>query len=594
MSVSISFTPKFPQPTVFPPQAAATETNSVQQAPPVPQSPARDLIVFWGPGFPRRDLIGIRDKCRELGLNPRVIPIASSAGFSDELKGQLYRGGELGPQTQVLAFFHGGADAQDKHGILVEQDGSGDVGTMEFLSWLRTPPAGMPCGPESAVWRGTVHLHSCQAGRLRDELKPGSAEWNSGRCFAYSSRKDTSYHQGIKTALDLCDFLALAKKDATLLDPMLLAARALGVTGDTVAFLGAGFERPFVARAPREREEAHPEFVLHNLGQGEQCTARISGSQLDRSALLAALHGRRACGDVERRHMMKLHNVFCTRAAREKLAHMDGLLKAYPRLADMRDVNGTSAAKERYCVKQALDSKQTIADFQSGAGHPEKLIEALDNLVTLLPDERGWKEDIAGAVQQYPHAQPVVMAWALRNNERQLFLHMLDSREPCAPAAIASEFLDSALRGCPSMAMAFLRVLMPAASMAACMAEGIRRGAQEGVLAEWLAGSAWFMHSPETASVMEAAIDRGMLDFLLSHIAQHNPAAIDPVFQVLKRNERSLTATVKSLYQFAETRGNNALCLKIQQSFPSTAPVAGRSFKSGSQAGGHLQRRLST
>jgi len=85
-------------------------------------------------------------KCQQLGVNLRVIPIASRADFSDELKNALYLGGELVGGTQVIACFHGGGlRGQDRHELEVANGGAECVDTLDFLSWVRTAPEGMPC-----------------------------------------------------------------------------------------------------------------------------------------------------------------------------------------------------------------------------------------------------------------------------------------------------------------------------------------------------------------------------------------------------------------------------------------------------------------
>jgi hypothetical protein len=567
------------------------------EARPARQSPAKDIILFWGAGLPRRDRLRIQEKCRKLGVDLRVINIASAADFSPGLKNQLYLGGELGRNTQVLACFHGGSsEPSGRHEIEVgvEKDGANCVDTIDFLSWLRTAPEGMPCGPEPADFHGTVHIHSCRAKLLSRHLKPGSPEWNKGNCFAYSSGKDTSYHQGITTMLDLCELLGQAIDDATLLDPVILAARAIGVTGDTVSFFGPSFHETLLVRAARTREEAHPEFVIHNLELGEQCTTRISGSEEDRAALLAALRSRKAEGNIRNRHMVKLHNVFSTRACRLKLDHMDALLRAYPCLAGMRDVDDISVEELHYNVNVTLESRQAIAGFREGRGTPETLIKALDTLAILAPDDWSWREDVAQAVERRPHMQAPAMRWALLNNELDFFCHMLSTLERIDRVQIAREFLPFALRGCASMALPFLHTLVGPASTAAYIAEGVRLGASRSVLAEWLSREDWFIHEAGIAAIVKAAVDAGMLNFLLDHVVQDIAEAIDPVFQILKQNGKSCTSAIARLFQLAQAQGNRSLSMKIRRQFPGVVESPGSSFKSRSYAAGHSQRRTST
>jgi hypothetical protein len=526
-----------------------------------------------------------------------VIRVASAADFSPGLKNQLYLGGELGRDTQVLACFHGGSPRPSgRHELEVEKGGASYVDTIDFLSWLRTAPEGLPCGAEPAGFHGTVHIHSCQAKLLSNHLKPGCPEWNKGDSVAYSSSKDTSYHQGVTTMLDLCELVGQAINDATLFDPMILAARAIGVTGDTVAFFGPSFHEALTVRAARTREEAHPEFVIHNLELGAQCTARISASQQDRVALLAALRSRKAEGNIQKRHMVKLHNVFSTRACRFKLDHMEALLRVYPHLAGMRDVDGVSGEESRLSVKVMLDSRQLIMDYRAGRGTPDTLVKTLDNLATLVPDDQSWRGDVAQAVEHHPPMQAAAMRWALLNNELDFFCHMLSTLEQINPEAIAKEYLPYALKGCAGMALPFLRTLVAPTSTAAYIAQGMRLGASQPVLGEWLSREDWFLHDAGPACMVKAAMDAGMLDFLLDHVVQHIVEAIDPVFQVLRQNEKSFTimTAIRRLFRLAEAQGNRALSMQIQQRFPGIVQRPGASLKERSYAAGQPRRRLST
>jgi len=146
------------------------------------------------------------------------------------------------------------------------------------------------------------------------------------------------------------------------------------------------------------------------------------------------------------------------------------------------------------------------------------------------------------------------------------------------------------------MALSFLQALINPGplSTAACIAAGIRAGAPKPVISQWLSAEEWWRFERGTVEVMNAAMNAGIVDFLLDQVVEHLPHAIDPVFHVLRQNEKPLMTTIKRLYQLAKTRGNDGLCVRIQQAFPGTVPVSGGSSKGKAPASGRSQRRLST
>lgn len=434
--------------------ASAAVADKQDQHPEPPA--AQNAVIFIGARHDEDAVERIVEHCKLLKLDFTVIETRDD-GLCDSRKNQLYFDGKLSPATQVFALFHGGLNEDTRQHELEVAHGAAHISTLDFMQWLRTPPASVPEGPAHAGFHGTIHLHSCK-GNLRDELKAGSALWNMGSCIAYSSRKDTLIDTGIDSMLDILDKMVQSDKEEFALGAVEMLAHAAGISGDTIVGLGADFSGPLVIRAPKTLAETRSANLIEALQPGQESTNCIIGNHHDRQALLAALDKSSSRNDP-RRDRMKLENTMVIRVARQDLERVSEFLAADPALSTVTMSDGTGLhelagiIKNKDLLRTIMDCRhQTLrASFaeralvtchaHDGQGLVPLLDQASEENFFLLDEEAN---KLADAVHKTPAMVAQLMAWACRQGHIGLVRALMKRQAESARSGFAQKNLAKA------------------------------------------------------------------------------------------------------------------------------------------------------
>lgn len=350
---------------------AAETAQSAPCAWPENSSSAMDVVIFWGGGQRREDLLAITGAASEAVLDYRIVEIFDSDFLSNSIKKELYCSGELGPHTQVIASFAvAEGTAAHTHYLSLTEDGGQLMPAADFLTWLRTPP-GEPGSAPHAPWRGMVHAFWDRSGRLRDDYQMGRLAWNSGPTMSHACRKGGSGHNALAAMQDLCAYIGTVKGEAPYLEPEYIAARMLGVAGDTVACLGGRFKRALVVGAPRTSEQAQHDYLIKGLQSGNPRPSRIAGAGRDLRAVAGAMRHPAVHGAESKRQRSKVENVFMVRAERENLPAMEELRGAHPSLRAMTDHRGRSGEQVYLRVSNSVTIRREMAVLSAGQGTQE-------------------------------------------------------------------------------------------------------------------------------------------------------------------------------------------------------------------------------
>jgi hypothetical protein len=549
--------------------ALAAANEVAFEAAPATGSAAKDIILFWGPGHRKEDFDDIIAICSKLAVALKVVQVEGFHSFHDSLKKDLYLGGELGRQTQVIAFFHGGADIPGGRQYLqLSADGKEQMESIAFFCWLRSPPPGMPASPEQAGWKGIVHAFWCGSGKLRDDFLPGRPFWDSGTALSYAARKDTASDNAVKSVLDLCEFVSVAKADPSLLAPRPVAARMLGVVGDTFCCMGTGFEQAVVISAPRTSEEAQSGCLIDCLEGRSGQQARVAGAEQDLRAIAASMREPRIGSQDPKRYRTKLENVFVTRFARDKLAAMDKLLEQHEFLSSMRLRDGMSASDMREIVIAFHDVRQAVATLSAGRGDTSLLTAMLEQMLFLSLHGESIEIDLASMLSARPDLVSEGLRWGVMQDQASVFFRLLDARADCTDAQLADEFLPLALQHCAPVAMELLALAHEGATMTDCIVQGIRQGASARVLSAWLIKHRWYADISTMKTVLYELQEKCRLPVVLKALGAYAPQILEKALPVLATERQRFAQEASILLEFAKSTGNADLYWQVRKHFP--------------------------
>ncbi|MBK4736936.1 hypothetical protein [Noviherbaspirillum pedocola] len=336
----------------------------------------------------------------------------------ERTKSDWYRSGKLGPSAQVLISARGGVHGPDgrHHVALCATDEPRETGA--FISWLRTPPADLPPGPQVPGWHGIAHLHSSAGGSLAAEVQQKEADWNRGNFIVHGSCKGVAMHTLCSLANGICDAIAQHGEKPGAIKAIDMAAHAMRVAGDTIYCGGADFDAPLKIGAPRDDEQASMATVMENLESGRHEAVRISGSDRDRAALLEAMRGQQDTCEEEQGLDDKLSNMILTRTARVRIDELLALAEAYPAAHDlaMRKAGymGASDCGAGYLAMQRWHVA-FLREVRNGEGSPESLRQYLDYTGRYGSTDAEWCDRIAPALRQNRALLLVALEWDSSN-----------------------------------------------------------------------------------------------------------------------------------------------------------------------------------
>lgn len=527
-----------------------------------------DIVLFWGPRQSREDLDAVTKAARDAGLKIRVVEVTSGAFMSSQLKEELYRSGALGPHTQVIARFAVAEDLTETNQYLLLSESGGEaLPAFDFISWLRTPPPGMPGDPPMASWRGTVHAFWPHSGMLRDRFEPDQRSWTIGTMLTYSARKGQSRHNAVTMMLDLCDYLGSAKHEPACLAPEYVAARMLGVAGDTFACFGGNFEQAVVVGAPRMPEQARKDYLLASLEGGNGKQERIVGASRDLRALACAMRHPRVRGAASQRQQTKLENVYAVRAERFKLSAMDALLKRRPQLGNFRTRSGWSARMLYDHVASTEAIRSAMCLLSEGQGGVPAVICVLDNMDQLCRMGAHFSLNLAEVLHGKPALLSAALRWTAIHEHEDMFIHLWPAIPEADKSGLMAQCLALALEHSPQLALGLLSLLHPAMTIPDLIVRGMHDGASRSTVLAWLSGVNWMEGDGCTARVLETMCDVNLFFTLLPVLAERFPAVFDRLLKAMRKDMERCSSYAEALLQHAQEHRNTALYRKIAQGY---------------------------
>jgi hypothetical protein len=525
-----------------------------------------DVVIFWGAGQRSEDLVAITNAAGDAGLDYRIVEIRDDDFLSNSVKEDLYRSGELGPHTQVIARFAAAEGAAaHTHYLSLSEDGRQTLPAALFLSWLRTPP-GEPDFPLQAPWRGTVHAFWARSGRLRDDYQLQRLAWRSGPTISYAWRKGGSDHNAVAAMLDLCAYVGTVKGEAPYLEPEYIAARMLGVAGDTVACLGGKFKRALVVGAPRTSLQAQHNYLIDGLQGCNGRAPRMLGASEDLQALASAMRHPLVRGVESKRQKSKLENVFMVRAERCNLAAMDELRTAHPALLGMTEHSGGSGLQVYRRVACSLTISREFNLLSARQGDARNMLCLLENIAMLRRQGIRFTLNLAHLIHGRAELQAASLQWATGQDDAELFFYLLQAVNPPDRPGLMEQCYTLALQASRSLAMELLAQVYPKATVAQLIAVGIGHGAAEEVVCAWLSEIDWIT-SHDSAEVVLAALARHKLFSILASQAKDFPGPFKNLMTVMYENQQLYASYAEALLEYAQETRDRMLHRQLEQGY---------------------------
>jgi hypothetical protein len=380
---------------------------------------ALDAILLLGPGLPQAAILDAEDDCRRRGLTIETLRTAG-AGSIENLRRQLHAGGKLGPHTQLLVFCHGALDAHGRHAMEVLEPDHGarpaPTPTMEMLRALRVADHAQSRADQCRNWPGTIHLISCDGGRLESELAPGSEAWAEGNYLVHASDTALLVHEGICAITDVFANLARSRAAGMPPDPRQMLAYAARRAGDGVTLLGSA-----VSAAASFVKPVLTSEKVHAFHAGVWLKTRPSASNAENQAVtglrahpddanailetLIALDGDDTAVEANLRER-RLQDILVTSIAHGDVQTVRSLLQARPDLAEYRLATGTSI-ENLPSLKDRQEIQAAVLDARLSTVGPQTLLlqacargdhQAALSVLGLAPAGRLSRQDLVLAV----------------------------------------------------------------------------------------------------------------------------------------------------------------------------------------------------
>jgi hypothetical protein len=300
-------------------------------------------------------------ECAQARHGGKVLSIAAGTGSSALAIERLRSQGAIGPRTEVVVFCHG-AMLEARHHLKLGED---IVPTMGFLAGLRAALK----TPGQDAWPGRVHLFCCYGAQLREELIPGTSDWDAGQCIAYGS-KGIIMESDVLCITDEVVNCLLERRSQGPVPIHEVVVRAASVAGGTVAALGGELEKPIwlpAREATRLLHEAYAQGEMRGTALQQEFD-RDHPATPENNAVLARNFLELASKDPARTRADKKQFAYVLRElVRKNLDKVDRLISESPEILLKKVVHGLGIGD--LVRAPALPAEWKAAQWQKAEAH---------------------------------------------------------------------------------------------------------------------------------------------------------------------------------------------------------------------------------
>lgn len=249
-----------------------------------PDTTRKSPFVFAaGNGFPEPILSSQRKILASCGLHLTSIgpgePVDSAQTLIAHLAPHLSNGANL------LMHVHGQRGINHQHELMFKESADSHVSTANFLEQLLKQAEKLHAGRhQTPLPLPILHVMSCEAGVLTDEILPRSPLWNSAYIILYSGSKPILASHYDAALASAAAYMSHCGKHDIPVDPKRLFYLAGSRRGDGMRLLGGDLQAPLVLNAPKIADELTPSGLGRRLKGSANDIADFFLSAIETSA----------------------------------------------------------------------------------------------------------------------------------------------------------------------------------------------------------------------------------------------------------------------------------------------------------------------
>lgn len=124
-----------------------------------------------------------------------------------------------------------------------------------------------------------IHVVSCEAGNLKNEIRPGSHAWEKGYVILYSSKDTINFESTSNSIEAVMRYLQECKKNNRAAEPLEIFLHAARPQGSQITILGGDLRAPITSNFPRTPSEQEHRKTLNYLDGHVDDISRLSKIQ---------------------------------------------------------------------------------------------------------------------------------------------------------------------------------------------------------------------------------------------------------------------------------------------------------------------------
>lgn len=313
------------------PASTPTSSESESESASIPGHKHSTIEILWlsGPNQDEYEQARLKSLLEKTNLTHKALGDGASTLFTQDIRKTITE--ELTSSSHV--FFNGhGNYIRGKHYIqignhITDEHNEVAISSRDLLHMVQKKSL----SANNDKKKRTLHIVTCHAGAMRNEIQPGSESWKQGYLMLYSGKKSTlnsSTHDSLAASLQYLHACKVRQIEA---DPLDLFLHAANAQSDCITLLGGDLHEPLISHPPKTVQDMY----LHEQEN------RIKGNSEDLSLLKKhQLKLRKELKLTQAEKIKQIQSILFARIERHDAFSINQILDRVPDLINSRDMDG--------------------------------------------------------------------------------------------------------------------------------------------------------------------------------------------------------------------------------------------------------------